>query len=164
MQATPFLVGLGVAGAAYAAKGAIHVAQKLQANPETYKTMQAAGAGFRAVGEKMSLSNLTSNLSFLKGAKGAGFDAQMNRREAALILGIRYAVPASASTCHVGQVLRPPLRRERSSKTEIKEAHRRIMLLNHPDRGGSPYIATKINEASECLMGGQRSSSGSAFT
>lgn len=29
------------------------------------------------------------------------------------------------------------------NKARIKDAHRRIMLANHPDRGGSPYMASK---------------------
>ncbi|KJH47276.1 DnaJ domain protein [Dictyocaulus viviparus] len=53
----------------------------------------------------------------------------MTKREAALILGV--------------QVTAKP--------NKIKEAHRRIMLINHPDRGGSPYIASKINEAKDLL-------------
>ena len=53
----------------------------------------------------------------------------MSRREAALILGVS---PSAQSK-------------------KIKDAHKRIMLLNHPDRGGSPYIAAKINEAKDLI-------------
>ncbi|KAK7203282.1 hypothetical protein BZA70DRAFT_260147 [Myxozyma melibiosi] len=63
---------------------------------------------------------------FLKG----GFDPKMNSKEALQILGL------TESTL---------------TKSKLKEAHRRIMLLNHPDRGGSPYVATKINEAKDFL-------------
>jgi DnaJ homolog subfamily C member 19 len=57
----------------------------------------------------------------------------MTKREAALILGVR----------------------ESASLERIKDAHRRILINNHPDRGGSPYIAAKVNEAKDFLLKGK---------
>ena len=133
----PFLVGLGVAGAAMAARAALQGVQHVKSNPELMRQAVAIGAGFRA------MPNVFPQLSqFIRSRGGAGgFEATMSRREAAQILGVR----------------------ETSSKDDIKKAHRKIMMLNHPDRGGSPYVASKINEASEVLQGG-RKSSGSAFS
>jgi DnaJ homolog subfamily C member 19 len=62
-----------------------------------------------------------------------GFEDTMTKREAALILGVR----------------------ESSSAQRIKEAHRKIMILNHPDSGGSTYMSGKINEAKELLLKGK---------
>ncbi|KAK3543789.1 hypothetical protein QTP70_027200 [Hemibagrus guttatus] len=64
-----------------------------------------------------------------------GFEQKMTKREASLVLGISPT----------------------STKTKVREAHRRIMVLNHPDKGGSPYLAAKINEAKDLLESGHRS-------
>ncbi|XP_074599086.1 mitochondrial import inner membrane translocase subunit TIM14-like [Brevipalpus obovatus] len=95
----------------------------------------ALGFGGKAIAQAFKNSNLLKQSLMVnmpsKYYRG-GFDAKMNRREAGLILGISPS----------------------ANRNKLRDAHRRIMILNHPDKGGSPYIASKINEAKDFLEQG----------
>lgn len=68
-------------------------------------------------------------------AQGGGDHAAstggMSREEAADVLGV--APDADADT--------------------VREAHRKLMAANHPDKGGSPWLARQINLARDTLLG-----------
>ncbi|XP_041807145.1 dnaJ homolog subfamily C member 15 [Chelmon rostratus] len=88
-----------------------------------FQLWKPLGQVFSETVKKMPSASAFS--SYYKG----GFEQKMSKREASLILGIS------------------PV----STKTKVRDAHRRIMVLNHPDKGGSPYLAAKINEAKDLL-------------
>ncbi|XP_020680418.1 mitochondrial import inner membrane translocase subunit TIM14-1-like [Dendrobium catenatum] len=113
MASAPLVAGIAVAAAALGSRSLIRAWQAFKARPVIPRARK-----------------------FYPG----GFQHEMTRREAALILGVR----------------------EHAAIQKIREAHRKVMVANHPDAGGSHYLASKINQAKD-LLTGKTKASPSAF-
>ena len=100
----------------------------MKASPRQKAVACAAGAAVLGVAHQLFFASYktpglppTSNLN--------GFAPTMTRQEAMEILNLKGPI----------------------SNVEIQKAHRTMMALHHPDKGGSSFIATKINEARDFL-------------
>ena len=58
----------------------------------------------------------------------------------------------SAGSMQRAEALKVLNLKEGASKDDIRAAHRRLIVQNHPDRGGSDYLAAKINQAKDVLL------------
>jgi hypothetical protein len=102
------------------------VLQKIRAARSQGYAQRPAGVGS---GANSNGGNATGGRSGTRGARKSG--GPMSRQEAYEILGLKTG----------------------ASEVEIKAAHHRLMRSAHPDVGGSEWLATRVNQARDVLLG-----------
>ena len=66
--------------------------------------------------------------------------------------GSREAPPARRGAMSRSEALKVLGLEEGATDDQIRAAHRRLILQIHPDKGGTSYLAAKINEAKDVLL------------
>jgi DnaJ family protein C protein 19 len=100
------------------------ILQKIRAARSHGYAQRPAGVGSGTNG-----GNATGGRNGTWGARKSG--GPMSRQEAYEILGLKSG----------------------ASEVEIKAAHHRLMRSAHPDVGGSEWLATRVNQARDVLLG-----------
>eukprot|EP00658_Telonema_sp_P-2_P010916 TRINITY_DN14155_c0_g1_i5.p1 TRINITY_DN14155_c0_g1~~TRINITY_DN14155_c0_g1_i5.p1 ORF type:complete len:139 (-),score=37.31 TRINITY_DN14155_c0_g1_i5:409-825(-) len=128
-----FFYGAGVAAAAMGARMIIQGSQMVSSGAASKAAADGAKAGASAMGGANGVFSKFKTFIPGMGADTGGFADPMTRREAFHILGLR----------------------EGSNRNKVREQHKKLMILNHPDAGGSPFIASKVNEAKDYILSGR---------
>ena len=66
--------------------------------------------------------------------------------------GSREAPPSRRGAMSRSEALKVLGLEEGATEADIRAAHRRLILQIHPDKGGTSYLAAKINEAKDVLL------------
>ena len=108
----------------------------------------AAGCVLLAVGLA-----LTGRIAFALLAAGAAWALYTGGRIPWPWTGMAARTQTRSSAMSRAEALKVLGLDEGAMEDDIRAAHRRLILQNHPDKGGSSYLAAKINEARRVLLG-----------
>ena len=87
------------------------------------------------------------------GAMGAVLAASRQRPAAGTAGGGNRNARTSSGAMTRAEALKVLGLSDGASEEQIVAAHRKLIMQNHPDRGGSTYLAAKINQAKDVLLG-----------
>eukprot|EP01083_Nonionella_stella_P305460 1065686_1 len=125
----PLVIGASVACGVLTTRGLQRLFTRA---PAVTRTNVASSASSSASSSFESTSRYTAKTFTGYVPYGGDFKEPMDIQEAALILGCR----------------------ETSSKDLISKRFKTLMKNNHPDQGGSAYLASKLNDAKTVLIKG----------
>eukprot|EP01084_Bolivina_argentea_P097407 175100_1 len=124
----PIVVGISVATGVLTTRGLQRLFSGTSKAIKTNTTSAAHASSHKipeTIGSRMTARTFTGFIPY-----GGDFKEPMDAAEAALVLGCR----------------------ETSPKDFINTRFKTLMKANHPDQGGSPFMAAKINDAKTVLM------------
>lgn len=135
----PILIGVGVTMFALTSQTALRAWQVYRTlSPHTIARLNGVilpkvEPSSKGPDMRFASSRLDSQLQQRLESYYGSFRPRMNETEALLILNI--------STQEISKL----------DTDMLKRKHRAALLQNHPDKGGSPYLSMKINEARDLL-------------